>query len=77
LSEDTADYRYILIFLRIILREYNIESNIRSNEFLDINECSADEFHDCDIVATCTDTDGSFYCTCNSGYTGDGRICEG
>ena len=25
--------------------------------------------------ALCTDTDGSFNCTCNSGYDGDGTLC--
>lgn len=35
--------------------------------------------HDCDGNATCSDTEGSFYCMCNSGYTGSGVIgdCRG
>ena len=33
---------------------------------------------DCSVFATCTDTDhGSFTCTCNEGYTGDGETCKG
>ena len=33
---------------------------------------------DCSEFATCTDTGpGTFTCTCNEGYTGDGRICKG
>ena len=32
---------------------------------------------DCDENATCRDTDGSFTCTCNEGYMGDGQTCEG
>ena len=31
----------------------------------------------CDDNATCTDTDGSFACTCNIGYSGDGLSCTG
>ena len=34
----------------------------------EIDECATND-HDCDINATCSDTDGSYYCTCNSGYT--------
>ncbi len=42
----------------------------------DIDEC-ADNTHDCDSSATCTNTDGSFTCACNEGYTGDGKSCSG
>lgn len=32
----------------------------------------------CSPNATCIDTPGSFTCTCNPGYTGDGfRLCDG
>ena len=31
----------------------------------------------CHQQATCTDTDGSYSCTCNSGYTGNGLECNG
>ena len=43
--------------------------------FVDIDECSSD--HQCDSSATCYNTDGSYTCTCDSGYTGDGRTCKG
>ena len=44
--------------------------------YIDINECTADT-DDCDQV--CTNTDGSFTCSCNSGYTLDSneRTCNG
>ena len=42
----------------------------------DIDECAA-ETDTCHQEATCMDTDGSYICTCNSGYTGDGQICNG
>ena len=29
----------------------------------------------CAADATCTDTPGSFICTCNLGYTGNGTVC--
>ena len=43
---------------------------------LDINECSL-ETDNCDSNAFCTNTEGSFTCTCKSGFQGDGIICTG
>ena len=31
----------------------------------------------CDEQATCIDTIGSYTCSCNSGWTGNGFSCEG
>lgn len=42
----------------------------------DVNECSADS-SPCDKNAGCTNTEGSYSCTCKEGYTGDGSTCEG
>ena len=42
----------------------------------DVNECQ-DGSQPCDTQASCTNTDGSFDCTCNSGYEGDGQSCTG
>ena len=41
-----------------------------------INECALG-LDNCDFHAVCTDTATSFECTCQSGYSGDGRICTG
>ena len=41
---------------------------------IDINECSA---MPCGNNSICNNTDGSFVCTCDSGFTGDGLNCEG
>eukprot|EP00736_Rhodelphis_marinus_P008051 Rmarinus@m.28362 len=35
------------------------------------DEC-ASSTHNCDVVSTCTDTDGSFYCSCPVNYWGSG-----
>lgn len=44
---------------------------------LDIDECLADP---CDTNATCHNTNGSFVCTCDDNFSGDGfnctRLCE-
>jgi hypothetical protein len=41
--------------------------------FLDINECNGN--NDCDSNAQCANTDGSYTCTCRSGFDGTGRLC--
>ncbi|KAL9953459.1 hypothetical protein ACROYT_G040881 [Oculina patagonica] len=41
----------------------------------DIDECAAGT-HSCDANAECTNTKGSYNCTCKPGYHGDGRNCE-
>ena len=43
---------------------------------VDIDECASGN-HSCHTNANCTNTDGSFICTCNSGYTGNGTNCLG
>ena len=41
----------------------------------DINEC--EESTDiCAMNATCTNTEGSYQCSCNTGFTGDGTSCS-
>ena len=42
----------------------------------DINECTTGG-HNCDVYAECANTDGSFTCTCKTGYSGDGDKCDG
>ena len=39
--------------------------------FTDVNECDL-ETDNCHVNADCTDTIGSFQCTCSIGYSGDG-----
>ena len=41
---------------------------------LDINECSSNS-HSCDVNAVCSNTRGSYTCTCKAGYSGDGKSC--
>ena len=42
----------------------------------DIDECSA-ESSPCDQNADCINNNGSYSCTCQQGFTGDGTFCEG
>ncbi|XP_065054873.1 cubilin-like isoform X3 [Rhopilema esculentum] len=41
----------------------------------DLNECTR-ETHNCNANAYCTNTVGSYRCTCRGGYTGNGYICN-
>ena len=45
-----------------------------SSACIDAEECQL-SVHTCDKNALCTNTLGSFHCTCNTGYTGDGYKC--
>jgi hypothetical protein len=45
---------------------------------VNVNECtisSSSSQHNCHLHASCVDTPGSFKCSCNSGYSGNGVIC--
>lgn len=42
---------------------------------IDINECDLD--NDCSEFADCTNTPGSYQCTCKDGYSGNGIECRG
>ena len=55
---------------------FNLQSkfNLQSLPLIDDDECE-NGLHDCDINASCTNTDGSFECTCNEGFLGDGKTC--
>ena len=41
-----------------------------------MDECSL-SIDNCHENATCINNDGSFLCTCDSGYTGNGTLCQG
>ena len=56
--------RYIYIYIYIYI----------SFSILDVDECSNNPCHS---NATCSNTLGSFTCTCKKGLTGDGRSCTG
>ena len=42
----------------------------------DVNEC-ARNLDDCSDFAQCTNTIGTYACTCIPGYSGDGKTCTG
>ena len=40
-----------------------------------MDECQGQT--DCDLNADCSNTEGSYDCTCRNGYSGNGRQCTG
>ena len=43
----------------------------------DFDECKDQDLNKCHEKAKCTNTEGSYNCTCIDGYVGDGFLCQG
>lgn len=58
--------------------DYSLSKNQENSNsiFSDIEECVT-ETDNCHADANCTNTKGSFYCTCHHGYSGNGVTCLG
>ena len=64
--------------LSIVQVQYSFFPKMMSYIFwpnLDINECEL-SLDDCDVNAACEDVIGSYNCTCNFGYDGNGTHCS-
>ena len=44
--------------------------------YKDVDECTS-QTHNCPANGVCTNVEGSFQCECQSGFTGDGKTCDG
>ena len=44
---------------------------------VDTDECSEPDMDGCAAAAVCTNSIGSYLCTCIEGYSGNGTYCEG
>lgn len=72
-NTDTCTCTAILIHVQVLNYYIHVHTCVLLF-YADINECSSST-HNCSMNAICMDTDGSYYCTCNSGYIGDGFNC--
>ena len=43
---------------------------------IDVDECQFENML-CDSNASCSNTYGSYFCTCDTGFTGNGSVCIG
>ena len=72
--ESAVQVGHSSIIFNLISLRVQIECNY--SLIIDINECDL-EIHTCHSNASCTDTVGSFNCTCTEGFEGDGFNCTG
>ena len=63
-----------VFLIRLVAEKYCFHKLIGYSA--DVNECSTNN-GGCSADASCTNSVGSFTCTCQSGYTGDGFTCIG
>ena len=68
----TAVVKYVSV--RHLTRDFHVTKGFII-AFIDINECVS-SVSQCHSNATCSNTGGSFQCTCNNGFSGDGVICD-
>ena len=75
--DGTNGIRIVIIIAALMTRNQIIikNSKLRTNFVLDVNECVTEP--PCHINATCNNTEGSYTCTCDAGYSGDGFSCDG
>ena len=67
---------FLLIISKLLVISYTLNFSRPELAFADINECTEDT-NSCDSNASCINTIGSYNCTCNFGFQGDGRNCTG
>ena len=71
----TLDIQEMVSHALVCFHEYYFEIKLNWIN-IDINECSTNN-GGCSSNALCTNTQGSFSCACNSGYSGNGFTCNG
>ena len=70
--DDYTDYNYDTVLLQDYTGNNTADNTVNC---IDINECASSDNNNCHNNATCTNTDGSFSCACDTGYDGNGVNC--
>ena len=65
---------YSLTIVSSLLCNSHMQLNVLHSFFTDNDECVSG-VHDCHRFASCTNTLGSFNCSCNQSYVGNGTHC--
>lgn len=66
-------WKVLFDYIAAIIHEFKIIVS-----FADVNECADNVTNECDHnAALCTNNEGSYDCSCLSGYVGDGKNCSG
>ena len=73
---DTINNYIILVTILTTCLFRQNKFNIYFNYHSDSDEC-LNNSHNCSENATCTNTEGSFNCSCKPGYIGNGHNCSG
>ena len=63
------------MLVRNPVRNYKTYSTKSKSTFADMDECCVGGY--CHDNATCTNTPGSYFCTCKPGFIGNNTHCEG
>ncbi|CAH3179058.1 unnamed protein product [Porites lobata] len=72
-----APFSFVVLFIQLFVFSNNpnfVERAKRRPRFQNVNECSASA-PVCDVNANCQNNIGSYVCSCNAGFTGDGNTC--
>ena len=76
ISTYTCQRFFFLVFCFILLLSISSILSLFTIYLLDIDECKSDILR-CDVNANCSNTYGSYKCTCKEGYNGTGHVCTG
>ena len=69
-------WQWVLLYKYVYNERYDTVPYCILHCLLDINECN-DSTSVCGDNAICNDTQGSYICTCQDGFSGDGFNCSG
>ena len=74
--EGEYHYQNKTLFMNIlIVRLFFFVPYLLISLLIDVDECVSGA-HDCHSSASCTNTVGSYTCSCNQPYIGDGKTCS-